>query len=123
MEVRDLQYARGQRPGVGIGRGKQFAAIKIEELRRLVALSDFDPEQWESELGVWWGRDEELRERGWVPRVDGRLRVRLPRRYDRPPHGEAGWRFSFTDQVGRPLESQLDEIVQAFWERAARDAV
>jgi len=122
MEVRELQRARGQRPGIGIGLRRHLAAINVSELRHLVPFGELDLEHCDQESRLWWTHEEEFRERGYVARADGRLRLRLPRRYDRPPRGQAGWRFSFTDQVGCPLENQVEEIVLALRSRAARDS-
>jgi hypothetical protein len=119
MQASKVVRAREHRPGIGIGRGGQATALRVEEIRCLVAFADLDLEQWRQESPHWaWMREDELRERGWVPRACGKLRVLLPRRYGRAPRGEAGWRFSFTDQTGRPLEVQLNDVVLALEDRS-----
>ncbi len=117
LEPRPLERARGQRAGVGIGRYGNLVAVRLTEIRKLVAFADLDLDQWRRETPAWLIREDELRERGWVPRASGQLRILLPRRYGRPPRGERGWRFSFTDQVGRPLEDQLADVVRALEDR------
>jgi len=121
MEVAALQRARTHRAGVGFGRVPHLTAIRIEEVRYRMPFAELDLEQWRNENVVWDSDEDRLRTQGWIPRASGRLRLRLPRRHDRPPRGETGWRFSFTDQVGRPLEAQLSDVLAALDDRS-RDA-
>jgi hypothetical protein len=110
MDVRGVVGARHQRPGVGIGRGGIVTALDVEELRSRVAISGDDLEEYLRRDLRWILREDELRDRGWVPMADGRLRIVLPRRFDRPPEGIA-WCSRFSDQVGRPLEAKLQELL------------
>jgi hypothetical protein len=110
MDVREQVGARHQRPGVGIGRGGIVTALHVEELRSRVAISGDDLEEYLRRDLRWILREDELRDRGWVPMADGRLRVVLPRRFDRPPEGIT-WCSRFSDQVGRPLEAKLQELL------------
>ena len=122
LEVGPVVRARCQRAGVGIGRAAHLVPVHLVEIRTLVPFDQLDIDEWRSATPAWSVREFELRDRGWAPRPSGRLRLRLPRRHDRPPREEAGWRFSFTDQVGRPLERQIADAVQALVGRADRDA-
>jgi hypothetical protein len=117
LEVTPVGHTRSHRAGIGIGRGGELTAIRVEERRDLVAFSEEALERWRPEAETWiWSRELDMRERGWCPRANGRLRLRLPRRYEPSPTG--GWRHSFSDQPERPLEAQLGDIVAALWERA-----
>ena len=118
MEVAAVSRTRDHRAGVGIGRGHQMTAMRIEDVRYRFPFADLDLEQWRNENPIWTYDEDRLRDLGWVPRASGKLRLRLPRHYDTAPRGEAGWRFSFTDQVGRPLDAQLADILTALDDRS-----
>jgi hypothetical protein len=117
MEVRPVGRGRHHRPGVGIGRGLAITPLRIEEQRSRVPISEIDLEDYLRRDLRWIFREEDLRKRGWVPLADGRLRVLLSRRFDRPPPGHA-WCSRFSDQVGRPLEAKLGELVRQLETRA-----
>jgi hypothetical protein len=117
MTVGNVERNRKRRPGVGIGRGGELTAITVEEVRCLMPFADVDAERWREDTRLWWYRAEELEARGLVPRPGGRLGLTLPRRYDRPPRQEKGWRFSFKDQTGRALEMQITDVVAAIDDR------
>jgi hypothetical protein len=117
LEVSPVARTRFHRAGIGIGRGGKLTAIRVEERRELVPFSEEALERWRPEAEDWiWRREPEMRERGWCPRANGRLRLRLPRRHD--PSPTDGWRHSFSDQAERPLEHQLGDMVTALWARA-----
>jgi hypothetical protein len=121
MTICNIQRGRRQRPGVAIGRDSSVTAFAVMELRCLTPFTEVDRETWREDTRLWWYEAEALEARGVVPRPSGRLRVRLPRRYDRPPRQERGWRFSFTDQTGRPLETQIGEVISAIEDRSSCD--
>lgn len=117
MEIAAVAAGRGHRAGIGIGRDGRFTAVRIEEGRDLLTLTDQEIERWLEDHQTWFHREWEVRERHAVPRADGRLRLVIPRRYDRSPDSEAGWRSSFADQVGRSLEEKLNDVVTALLQR------
>lgn len=119
MTVASVERGLKQRPGVAIGRGPHLTPIAIKEIRRLVPLIEVDSRTWREDTRLWWLEAEAFEARGIVPRPSGRLRLLLPRRYVRPPRQERGWRFSFTDQTGRPLEMQVGEVVSAIEDRSS----
>lgn len=117
LEVAPVGRTRWHRAGIGIGRGGELTAIRVEERRDLVAFSEEALERWRPAAEEWIrSREFEMRERGWCQRANGRLRLRLPRRHD--PSPTDGWRHSFSDQPKRPLEVQIGDIVAALLARA-----
>jgi hypothetical protein len=121
MTVSGVERGRKQRPGLAIGRGSSLTPLAVKELRRRVPLAEVDAETWREDTRYWWMEAEELEARGIVARPSGRLRLVLPRRHDRPPRHELGWRFSFTDQTGRALEAQIGEVISAIEDRCSPD--
>ena len=121
MTVSNVERDRKRRPGVAIGRGRFLTALAVKEVRCLVPFAEVDGETWREDTRLWWEEAEALEARGLVPRPSGRLRLLLPRRYGRPPHQERGWRFSFTDQTGRALETQIGEVLSAVEDRCSSD--
>lgn len=118
LTLRPAERSRGWRSGIEIGQAETFTGIRVEEQRRLVRFEDIDLDNWRRST-VWSYREQEFRQRGHVPRADERLRVRLPRRHrDWPVARTSGWRTSFTDEHGRPLELMIDAIVDELAERA-----
>lgn len=116
LEVAPVRRTRSHRAGIGIGRGGGLTAIRVDERRDLAEFSEHALECWRAEAETWIGvREFDMRERGWCPRANGRLRLLLPRRHDPSPTG--GWRHSFSDQPERPLETQLDDVVAALLAR------
>jgi hypothetical protein len=112
LEAAPVSRTRLHRAGVGVGRSGELTAIRVEERRELVRFTEEALERWRPEAEDWiWRREFEMRERGWCPRANGRLRLRLPRRHEPSPTG--GWRHSFSDQPERPLEAQIGDIVAA----------
>jgi hypothetical protein len=122
MDITAVARGRGHRAGIGVGRDGRFTAVRIEEGRDLETLTDRDIEQWLEDHPRWFDREWALRERHARPRANGRLRLLLPRRHDRSPDPRAGWRSSFADQVGSPLEEKLTDVVVALVQRAAPPA-
>jgi hypothetical protein len=118
MEVVALDTGRGHRAGIGVGRNGRFTAVRIEERRDLIALTDEEIERWLQAHPTWWEREDVLRERHATPRANGKLRLLLPRRHDRSPDPQFGWRSSFSDEEGRPLEEKVREVVDALVQRA-----
>lgn len=121
LEVAPVNRAPRCRAGIGIGRDGAYTPVRVQELRDRLHFADLDLERWRREHPVWLFREDEMRERGWVPRANGKLRLVLPRRYDRPPAPDYGWRSTFTDQDGRPVEQQVTDAVAALAQRAAAD--
>jgi hypothetical protein len=121
LKVAPVNRAHRCRAGIGIGRDGAYTPVRVQELRDRIAFADLDLDRWRREHPVWYIREEELRDRGWVPRANGKLRLVLPRRYDYPPTPEGGWRSTFTDQEGRPVEEKVSDVVAALAERAAAD--
>lgn len=118
LEVVAVRGGRGHRAGVGIGREGRFTAIRIDGLRMRVPVTEAEIELWLDEHHRRMADEWRLRERGYHVRADGRLRVLLARRHDRPPDPREGWRWSFTDEVDRPLEDQVADVVAALTERS-----
>jgi hypothetical protein len=119
MIVSGVERDRKRRPGVAIGRGGSLTALAVKELRCLVPFAEVDEDTWREDTRLWWYEAEALEARGLVPRPSGRLRLVLPRRYGGPPRQERGWRFSFTDQTGRALETQIGEVLSAIEDRSS----
>lgn len=116
LDVAPVGRTHSHRAGIGIGRASELTASRVEERRHLVAFSEEALERWRPEAEDWIrSREFEMRERGWCPRANGQLRLRLPRRHDPSPTG--GWRHSFSDQPDCALEAQLRDIVAALWAR------
>jgi hypothetical protein len=119
MLVFGVDRGRHHRPGIAIGREDVGTPLRVVELRDRVSISEDDLAESLRANPRWWMREEELRERGWLPRANGRLRVLLLPRHDPRPDSASGWRSSFSDQEGRTLEQKLGLIVD---ELAARSA-
>jgi hypothetical protein len=119
LEVAAVQRGRAHRAGVGIGGVGRFAAVWIIEGRDRVTLSGDDLARWVEGNPWWFHPDPELPAHHTCPRANGKLRLLLPRRHDPPPEPYAGWRASFTDQVGRSLEEQVPDVVAALVHRVA----
>jgi hypothetical protein len=120
MEVGAVGKSRTHRAGVAIGRPGLLTPIRVEELRDRVPLADIDLDAYLRTSLNWLFYEDELRKRGWVPGAGGRLRIRLPRRYDRPPLPTGGWRSAFSDQEGRMLEAKLADLLIALDQRSSR---
>jgi hypothetical protein len=118
LDVAAVDRGRNHRAGVGVGEPGKYCAIRVVELRERIPIDEQGIERWLAEASRRISDEWILRERGYQVRAGGRLRVRLARRYDPSPRAPAGWRWSFTDQVGRPLEDQLDDIVDTLYERS-----
>jgi hypothetical protein len=119
MAVSAVDRGRHHRPGIAIGREGVVTPLRVEELRDRVSVSEDELAEYLRTNPRWWMLEEEIRQRGWVPRASGRLRLLLLPRHD-PRRGSAsGWRSSFSDQVGRTLEAKLQLVVD---ELAARSA-
>lgn len=110
MRVAAVSAGRQHRAGVGIGRDFAITPLHIEELRARVPISEIDFEQYLSRSPLLAYREDKLRQRGWVPKADGRLRVVLPRRWDHPQQASR-WVSRFSDQTGRPLERKVADVV------------
>ena len=120
LTVADVERRPAQRAGIGIGAPGAPCPIHVLEMRERVTLDEQGIKEWLAEARRGPFDEMVLRDRGYQARADGRLRFRLARRHDRSPHAPDGWRWSFTDQQGRPLEQQVDEIVAAVYERSVR---
>jgi hypothetical protein len=120
LTVQDVERRQGQRAGIGIGPPGAPCPIHVVELRERVFLDEEGIERWLAAAHRGPFDEMVLRDRGYQVRADGRLRFRLARRHDPSPYVPVGWRWSFTDQVGRRLEQQVDVIVAAIYERSLR---
>jgi hypothetical protein len=119
MAVSAVDRGRQHRPGIAIGRDDVVTPLRIEELRDRVTLSDDELEEYLRKSLGWFLREEELRQRGWVPRASGRLRLHLVARHDPQPGSVWGWRSSFSDQEGKSLEDKLGLVVDELEARSA----
>ena len=117
LDVAAIDAGRGHRAGIGIGCPGRYTAIRVVELRERTPVTAGEIETWLAEHPRRIVDEWRLRERRFHVRADGRLRLLLPRRHDRAPHPHEGWRWSFTDQVGRRLEEQIPNVVAALGER------
>jgi hypothetical protein len=114
LQAVPIARGSGHRAGIAVG----HTPVWIEERRSLKKVTEAALEEWRGEVGYWVEvRECFIRDRGLCPRANGRLRLRLPRRYDLA--SAPGWRHSFSDQDGRPLESIVPDVIEALAERVA----